>query len=644
MAANVGNLFGASDFNNVVAKINKVLGDDGVDEQVGYGRIVRSSTVDSDTLITAALMQNLYDDLIQAREHQRGTSVTWDTSPDGLNAPDAGEYIGAFAADIGPTNSSDATTDEDEGFLDFEQAAQDILDDIYDVGGDQTSFQTLETVTRTTSWNGTITTVADIVFTNANERRYFFNSGGYIQFNASLTGGNSVAGDQTATYPDNPAYQKDEIWQTMLNTMGSIRFGRSSTTNTGTGTAQAIGNYDLTGSYQTIFQKDGSGVYSENYYKIEAYALATNQIRFRITFVDSDLGDNRDVDAGFPGEGTPVDENVTGTITSTMSSRAATGSLGIDHPGSVVISDLSGSPTISYVLTANNTSVNEGASVTISLATTGISNGTTLPYTITGVSTSDISLSSLTGTFTMLNNAASLTFAIESDLTTETIETLNLALNNGQASIDINIADTSQTPVPPPPSVSVDAWPTTILPNWGTASISIGNDNTYFSCGAAAVINITNDVSNSRISVGAGTATTADDFSGNPSPFDTTTSGAGLIAYSGYTNPTIEYRFVELNRQIDSVPYVNSTGPANSGTWTTIPSGDSAALTWNAVEIPYNPFSVNTMGSQGATVATITNTSVYFEVRISEPGLTTVTRTSPVTTVNLSADIYTGTN
>ena len=360
MAASVGNLFSAADFNAVVAKITKVLGDDGANEQVGYGRNVRSSTVDGNTLITAALMDNLYADLAQARAHQKGSSFSWDTSADGLNAPDAGEYIGAFAADIGPGGTSvDATADEDEGFLDFEQAAQDILDDIYDVGGDQTSVQTLETVSRTTAWNGTITTVADIVFANANERRYFFNSGGYIQFDAGLTGGNSVAGDQTQTYPDTPAYQKDEIWQTMLNTMGSIRFSRTGTTSTGSGTAQAIGNYDLTTSYQTIFQKDGSGVYSENYYRIEALE-STNKIRFRITFVDADLGDNRDADAGFPGEGTPVDENVTGTITSTISSRAATGSLAISHPGSATISDLSGGASTSYVLTTNDSTVNEG--------------------------------------------------------------------------------------------------------------------------------------------------------------------------------------------------------------------------------------------------------------------------------------------
>lgn len=733
MAASVGNLFSAADFNAVVAKITKVLGDDGVNEQVGYGRNVRSSTVDGNTLITAALMDNLYADLAQARAHQKGSSFSWDTSADGLNAPDTGEYIGAFAADIGAGGTSaDATTDENEGFLDFEQAAQDILDDIYDIGGDQTSVQTLETVSRTTAWNGTITTVADIVFANANERRYFFNSGGYIQFDAGLTGGNSVAGDQTQTYPDTPAYQKDEIWQTMLNTMGSIRFSRTGTTSTGSGTAQAIGNYDLTTSYQTIFQKDGSGVYSENYYRIEALE-STNKIRFRITFVDADLGDNRDADAGFPGEGTPVDENVTGTITSTISSRAATGSLGIDHPGSATISDLSGGASTSYVLTTNDSTVNEGSSVTISLATTGVSNGTLVPYTISGVSTSDISLGSLTGNFTVSSGAASLTFTIENDITTEGAETLTLALNNGQASVDIDIADSSLSPgfsvsassnsvdegstvtftlngtnvnpgtfgytitginqsdisagalagtittqgdysqssgttsitlandaategqetitftaegksvqvaVNDTSAIGASSWPTEPLGgNWGTNFYLQSSELGSYTAQSFASLNVTNDLANSRVTISGYTGDNG----------ELATVNTGYITYSGYTNPTIEARYFQSNVQINSVGDDDSYTPATSpnqtyasGTWYTIASNTSRQFYWQANELRYNQLNQGNGGPDGASVATVSADSVSFEVRISEAGKPTITRTSPVRSVDLSADLFTG--
>ena len=732
MAANVGNLFSAADFNAVVAKITKVLGDDGVDQEVGYGRNVRSSTVDGNTLITAALMDDLYADLAQARAHQKGTSFSWDTSADGLNAPDTGEYIGAFAADIGPGGTSvDAAADEDEGFLDFEQAAQDILDDIYNVGGDQTSVQTLETVSRTTAWNGTITTVADIVFTNANERRYFFNSGGYIQFDAGLTGGNSVAGDQTATYPDNPAYQKDEIWQTMLNTMGSIRLSRTGTTSTGSGTAQAIGNYDLTTSYQTIFQKDGSGVYSENYYRIEAKA-STNKITFRIRFVDADLGDNRDADAGFPGEGTPVDENVTGTITSTISSRAATGSLGISHPGSATISDLSGGASTSYVLTTNDSTVNEGSSVTISLATTGVSNGTLVPYTISGVSTSDISLGSLTGNFTVSSGAASLTFTIENDTTTEGAETLTLSLNNGQASVDIDIADSSLSPgfsvsastnsadegstvtftlnstnvnpgtfgytitginaadisagaltgtittvgdysqssgttsitlandaategqetitftaesksvqvtVNDTSTTGASSWPTVPLSGWGSNAYDQSASGGNYTAQSFASLTLTNDLSNNRVTVSG--------YTGDNGA--TVTPSVGYVTYTGYANPTIEVRYFQSNVSITSVGDTDSLSPAErantpltSGTWYTLANNVSEQFFWIAEELRYLGLTQGQGGAYGASVAIVSADSVSFEVRISEAGKPTITRTSPIKSVNLSADLFTG--
>mgnify|MGYP001182346033 CR=1 FL=1 len=458
MAIGVGNLVSAADYNAIYNKINKVLGDDGSNVQVGYGRALASSAVTSGDVIDSTLLDNLYADLVKARTHQRGTTFTWDTPPDGINAPDTGEYIGAFAADIGATNSSDATTDENEGFLDFSQAAQDIDDDKYDLGSDQSSIQLAHSASRTTSWNGTIIHEVDLVFANANERRYFFNSQGLAIFNAGLTGGNSVAGDQTQTYPNSPAYQKDEIWQTMLNNMGTIYFGSNSTSPTGTGTGTAIGNYQLTSSFQTVFTKSGSGVYSENFYKIEAKGAQTsNTITFKITFADEDVGDNRDADAGFPGEGTPVDENVTGDITSTIQTRAATGVLGINHPGASAVSVLGGGGLVdSYVLTASSTSITEGDTVTISLQTSNIPNGS-VAYTISGggggltfgggsgssdFTAADLSSGSITGSFNLVGGFASLDFTLADDGVSENTETMTLSLDNGRATIDINVADT----------------------------------------------------------------------------------------------------------------------------------------------------------------------------------------------------------
>jgi len=101
-----------------------------------------------------------------------------------------------------------------------------------------------------------------------------------------------------------------------------------------------------------------------------------------------------------------------------------------------------------YSLSRSAASVNEGVAVTITLTTTNVPNGTTLPYTITGtgITSADLGGASLTGNFTVNSNTASLVLNIAADYTTEGSETFTLALNNGSASISVTINDTSQLP------------------------------------------------------------------------------------------------------------------------------------------------------------------------------------------------------
>ena len=109
----------------------------------------------------------------------------------------------------------------------------------------------------------------------------------------------------------------------MLSNMGTIKFGRTDTTCTGTGTTTTIGNSDLTATYQTIFTKVGSGNYAENEYEIQArFSTVDSQdkvLQFTVRFEDNDAGDQT-------GEGAAQDEDVTGTITSTIQQLRATGS------------------------------------------------------------------------------------------------------------------------------------------------------------------------------------------------------------------------------------------------------------------------------------------------------------------------------
>ena len=104
-----------------------------------------------------------------------------------------------------------------------------------------------------------------------------------------------------------------------------------------------------------------------------------------------------------------------------------------------------GTPT--YALTRSSASVNEGSSVTITLTTTNISNGTVVPYTITGtgITAADLGLGSLTGSFTVSSNSASLIINIANDFTTEGTETFTVTLNSITPAVTVSVSITDSS-------------------------------------------------------------------------------------------------------------------------------------------------------------------------------------------------------
>ena len=107
----------------------------------------------------------------------------------------------------------------------------------------------------------------------------------------------------------------------------------------------------------------------------------------------------------------------------------------------VLINDTSVENTFS--LSANKTSVNEGDSFTIALSTQGVLDDVLVPYTITGVTSAEISDTPLTGNFTISNNTDTKTFDVSADNITEGTDTFILSLDNGKDSQSVQIYDTS---------------------------------------------------------------------------------------------------------------------------------------------------------------------------------------------------------
>jgi hypothetical protein len=176
-----------------------------------------------------------------------------------------------------------------------------------------------------------------VVASGADHRRHFFNTGGEIR----ISGINSSATNL-----------KGSDWALMLSNMGQVILGKNATTKTGTGRARdgstdvdlngsidsALGNYQLTTSYQLIFQRNGGGVdtnYTENAVSIFARRnIAGNSITILVQLTDNDVGDKT-------GDGPAVDEPVVGNLSIGLDLRRSSGTfVSVQEPTVAVIDEL----------------------------------------------------------------------------------------------------------------------------------------------------------------------------------------------------------------------------------------------------------------------------------------------------------------
>ena len=112
--------------------------------------------------------------------------------------------------------------------------------------------------------------------------------------------------------------------------------------------------------------------------------------------------------------------------------------------GGATASILVNDKTPSYVLKAGGTSVNEGSTATFTLTTTNVASGTSVPYTISGISAADVFGGVLSG-YAVVNSSgtAIISLALLNDLLTEGPETLTVTASGATASTVVNDTSTS---------------------------------------------------------------------------------------------------------------------------------------------------------------------------------------------------------
>ena len=238
-----GNAAGTGDTS--AASINTIWGQGTGD--AGYGQSNVVAAVAAGNSITATQWTTLLARLNSIRQHQ-GTTIN--ISSFSVSAGDAIAAIANLSADI--TTLYNARTTADSGNITESTTAH----------------------AYSSSWNGTVTATSTVTFAGGDEARYFFNAGGYIKLNPSLS-------DSTG---------RNAQWAHLLDEVGDLKLLSSTFTrsfsnnasgygaggdNSPTTHLSTTGYYDLSNSTDTSMFKYtiddafGYGNYRANYYEVK---------------------------------------------------------------------------------------------------------------------------------------------------------------------------------------------------------------------------------------------------------------------------------------------------------------------------------------------------------------------------------------
>ena len=236
-----GGLIEATDYNGFVASVNAIWGTGSSDS--GYGQTTTLSTVTAaSSTVTATQWSDLIARINSLRNHQ-----TAGAPGSGITQPSTGNtitYLSSLSTQI-TTATSNKLLNAGDG-----TAAS---------GGGGT-----QTVPNATGWTTTRSLEISYTFLSANQMRYFFNTGGFFDYNAtsSVLAGNTKSTD----------------WDTLTNAFGTTRIRSQSSSKEGGSGSLNINNtnagfYDLTTSNTAVMRQystTAAGGYTSNY--ITSYA------------------------------------------------------------------------------------------------------------------------------------------------------------------------------------------------------------------------------------------------------------------------------------------------------------------------------------------------------------------------------------
>lgn len=290
----IGSTILATDYNNIRNKVISIL-ESGAGTR-GYGQTAQSSPVfpaDPSYVITAAQWNELRNDIATLRLHQTGQLGPIPTISQ--NQPIR------FGASH-PNTAFDSIVDQ-------------LINDRFNIGSSRFSITAATSADYTSSWSTEASCVLTVTFADANEARYFFNSGGQIRFTSSRTGGSLTS--------------QNNAWTNVLQAAGARSFSGLPT--------DPVNFYNITNDYVDgeFTLVSATTPYSANFWQVavkcdvaDNSAGTATELTFRVIWRDEY------VDIGPPSPGDDVDGTLEIIVEEVKATGAAypTGSFTITSP------------------------------------------------------------------------------------------------------------------------------------------------------------------------------------------------------------------------------------------------------------------------------------------------------------------------
>ncbi len=246
----------------------------------GYGQTVLSADYAPGTEIKKSHWDALRYDIVNIRTHQDGV-------PPAIISVNVGDVI-TYGSGSPNTN--------------YDALLETAIANRFNIGAGRAVISVIDTKTYTSAWGTKAESTLTATFANADQARYFFNSGGKLRVTSTRTGGTST--------PQNTA------WTNLLSVAGTREFGAATDPN--------VNFYTLTSSYQTFYQVSSSTPYSANNYQLEARCDVANNSSGTATvvYIKVSLNDSY-VDPGPQ----PPGDSVDGTLTILFNELKASGTM-----------------------------------------------------------------------------------------------------------------------------------------------------------------------------------------------------------------------------------------------------------------------------------------------------------------------------